>query len=117
MRSFKDYILLFLKGIGMGAADVIPGVSGGTIAFITGIYEELLRSINSFDDKAFMLLFSFKLKGFWNRINGGFLFPLVAGVLTSAMTLAKTITFLLDKHPIQIWSFFFGLIIIKPQYN
>ena len=113
MRSFKDYFLLFLKGIGMGSADVVPGVSGGTIAFITGIYEELLSSINSFDAKAFRLLFSFKIKEFWIRVNGSFLLPLVAGILLSAMTLAKIITFLLDKHPIQIWSFFFGLIIIS----
>lgn len=113
MRSFKDYFLLFLKGIGMGSADVVPGVSGGTIAFITGIYEELLSSINSFDAKAFRLLFSFKIKEFWIKVNGSFLLPLVAGILLSAMTLAKIITFLLDKHPIQIWSFFFGLIIIS----
>ncbi|MDW3210969.1 MAG: DUF368 domain-containing protein [Reichenbachiella sp.] len=113
MRSFRDYFLLFLKGIGMGSADVVPGVSGGTIAFITGIYEELLNSINSFDAEAFRLLFSFKLKEFWSKINGSFLLPLVSGILLSAVSLAKIITFLLDKHPIQIWSFFFGLIIIS----
>lgn len=113
MRTFKDYFLLFFKGIGMGSADVVPGVSGGTIAFITGIYEELLNSINSFDAEAFRLLFSFKIKEFWKKINGAFLLPLVLGILLSALTLAKIITFLLDKHPIQIWSFFFGLIIIS----
>lgn len=113
MRSFKDYILLFLKGIGMGSADVVPGVSGGTIAFITGIYEELLDSINSFDADAFKLLFSFKIKEFWQKINGSFLLPLVLGIVLSAMTLAKIISYLLDQHPIQIWSFFFGLIIIS----
>ena len=113
MRSFKDYLLLFLKGFGMGSADVVPGVSGGTIAFITGIYEELLDSINSFDAEAFRLLFSFKLREFWTKVNGAFLLPLVTGILISALSLAKLITFLLDKHPIQIWSFFFGLIIIS----
>ncbi|MEP2025519.1 MAG: DUF368 domain-containing protein [Reichenbachiella sp.] len=113
MRTFKDYFLLFLKGMGMGSADVVPGVSGGTIAFITGIYEELLHSINSFDPQAFKLLFSLKFKEFWIKINGAFLLPLVAGIVLSALTLAKIITFLLDKHPIQIWSFFFGLIIIS----
>lgn len=113
MRSFKDYFLLFLKGMGMGSADVVPGVSGGTIAFITGIYEELLSSINSFDAEAFRLLFSFKIRDFWTKVNGSFLFPLVMGIVLSAMTLAKIISFLLDKHPIQIWSFFFGLIIIS----
>lgn len=106
-------MLLFLKGIGMGSADVVPGVSGGTIAFITGIYEELLNSINSFDAQAFRLLFSLKIKEFWTKVNGAFLLPLVIGILLSAMTLAKIITFLLDEHPIQIWSFFFGLIIIS----
>ena len=97
----------------MGSADVVPGVSGGTIAFITGIYEELLDSINSFDAEAFRLLFSFKLREFWTKVNGAFLLPLVTGILISALSLAKLITFLLDKHPIQIWSFFFGLIIIS----
>lgn len=97
----------------MGSADVVPGVSGGTIAFITGIYEELLYSINSFDAEAFRLLFSFKLKNFWKKINGGFLLPLVSGILLSAITLAKAITFFLEEHPIQLWSFFFGLIIIS----
>lgn len=97
----------------MGSADVVPGVSGGTIAFITGIYEELLDSINSFDTQAFKLLFSFRLRDFWKKINGGFLLPLVTGILLSAMSLAKIITFLLEEHPIQIWSFFFGLIIIS----
>ncbi|UXX78139.1 DUF368 domain-containing protein [Reichenbachiella carrageenanivorans] len=113
MRTFKDYILLFLKGIGMGSADVVPGVSGGTIAFITGIYEELLNSINSFDAEAFRLLFSLKFKNFWAKINGGFLLPLVSGILLSAITLAKIITYFLEEHPIQLWSFFFGLIIIS----
>lgn len=113
MRSPKDFILLFLKGIGMGSADVVPGVSGGTIALITGIYEELLTSINSFDAQAFRLLFTLKFREFWIKINGGFLLPLVSGILLSALSLAKLITYLLDQHPIQIWSFFFGLIIIS----
>lgn len=113
MRSLKDYLLLFLKGIGMGGADVVPGVSGGTIAFITGIYEELLQSINSFDAEAFRLLFSFKLPQFWKHVNGNFLLALVSGILVSVFTLAKLISFLLENHPIQLWSFFFGLIIIS----
>lgn len=97
----------------MGSADVVPGVSGGTIAFITGIYEELLTSINSFDTQAFKLLFTFKIREVWIKVNGGFLAPLVSGILLSAFSLAKLITYLLDQHPIQIWSFFFGLVIIS----
>jgi len=113
MRTGKDYLLLFLKGMGMGSADVVPGVSGGTIAFITGIYEELLHSINQFDAKAFGHLFSLKLKEFWQHINGNFLVTLVAGILLSVFSLAKLIIHLLETSPIQLWSFFFGLIIIS----
>jgi len=113
MRTGKDYLLLFLKGIGMGSADVVPGVSGGTIAFITGIYEELLYSINQFDAKAFRLLFSLNLKKFWQHINGKFLSTLISGILMSVFSLAKLITHLLETSPIQLWSFFFGLIIIS----
>ncbi|PIB37492.1 DUF368 domain-containing protein [Reichenbachiella sp. 5M10] len=113
MKSPKDYLLLFLKGMGMGSADVVPGVSGGTIAFITGIYEELLQSINSFDLTAFQLLTSFKLKDFWKHVNGSFLLPLLGGILLSVVTLAKIISQFLDSHPIELWSFFFGLIIIS----
>lgn len=97
----------------MGSADVVPGVSGGTIAFITGIYEELLDSINSFDGEAFKLLFSFRLSEFWKQINGSFLLPLLTGILLSVFTLAQLIAYLLESHPIQLWSFFFGLIIIS----
>ncbi|MFY0627537.1 MAG: DUF368 domain-containing protein [Reichenbachiella sp.] len=113
MKSLKDSALLFLKGIGMGSADVVPGVSGGTIAFITGIYEELLSSISSFDKEAFFHLSKLELKEFWKHINGSFLLPLVLGILVSVFSLAKIIAFLLDNYPIQVWSFFFGLIIIS----
>ncbi|MGL1885061.1 MAG: DUF368 domain-containing protein [Reichenbachiella sp.] len=113
MKSLKESLLLFFKGVGMGSADIIPGVSGGTIALITGIYGELLDSINSFDFNALKLLATFKLKDFWNHINGSFLFPLFAGIGLSVVTLAKVLSFVLENHPIQIWSFFFGLIIIS----
>lgn len=113
MKSIKDQLLLFLKGMGMGSADVVPGVSGGTIAFITGIYEELLRSIGSFDLKAVKLLFSFKIKELWKHINGAFLLPLLLGILVSIITLARIISHLLETQPIMIWSFFFGLVIIS----
>jgi len=113
MRSFKDYFLLFLKGIGMGSTDVVPGVSGGTIAFITGIYEELLNCINSFDQKAFKYLKKGEFKKLWSHVNGSFLLPLFSGIIVSALSLAHLIDHLLEEKPVQLWSFFFGLIIIS----
>lgn len=113
MRKFTDYALLMLKGIAMGAADIVPGVSGGTIAFITGIYQELINSIKSADITALKLLFSFRLMDFWRHINGNFLFTLLLGIAISIFSFASLITFLLANHPIQVWSFFFGLIIIS----
>lgn len=103
--------MLFVKGMAMGAADVVPGVSGGTIAFISGIYEELIRTIKSADLQALKLLFGFKLKEFWEHINGSFLMPLLFGIVVSIISLAKGITYLLENQPVLIWSFFFGLII------
>ncbi|MBX2969737.1 MAG: DUF368 domain-containing protein [Cyclobacteriaceae bacterium] len=113
MRRAKDYILLYLKGIAMGGADVIPGVSGGTVAFITGIYEELLHSIRSVDVEALKLLRTFRFSDFWKKINGTFLIVLFAGIFTSLLSLAKLMTWLLANYPIHIWSFFFGLILIS----
>lgn len=99
--------------MGMGAADVVPGVSGGTIAFITGIYEELLISIKSIDKTAIQTLFRFELATFWKTINGNFLLAVLLGIATSILSLAKLVTSLLESHPIHIWSFFFGLILIS----
>lgn len=110
-RTFKDYLLLFLKGLGMGSADVVPGVSGGTIAFITGIYEELLASIRSVDGQAIGLLLKFKVADFWQKINGNFLAAVFGGIIIAVLSLAKLLTFLLASYPIQLWSFFFGLIV------
>ncbi len=110
-RTFKDYLLLFFKGIGMGSADVVPGVSGGTIAFITGIYEELLNSIRSVDGQAIGLLLKFKIADFWQKINGNFLAAVFAGVIVAVFSLSKVLTYLLANFPIQLWSFFFGLIV------
>ncbi len=111
MKAKRNYLMLVLKGIGMGAADVIPGVSGGTIAFITGIYEELIGSIRSFDLAALQKLLKLDLKGLWSHINGGFLFSVLAGIGLSIFSLAKVMKYLLETHPIFVWSFFFGLII------
>jgi putative membrane protein len=97
----------------MGAADVVPGVSGGTVAFITGIYEELIGSLKSFDIDSIRLLTKFKIVEFWKKINGSFLIILLSGIVTSLISLARLMTYLLDNHPILIWSFFFGLILVS----
>lgn len=110
-RTLKDYAMLVLKGIGMGAADVVPGVSGGTIAFIIGIYEELLDSIKSINANSLRLLFTLRIKEFWKAINANFLLSVVGGIAISVFSLAKLITYLLDNHPVLVWSFFFGLVL------
>ena len=102
---------IFLRGMAMGAADIVPGVSGGTIAFITGIYFRLLEAISAAPVAFFRHLVRGDLLGFWRAIDGVFLTSLLAGVLTSIASLASVITWLLDHHPILIWSFFFGLIV------
>lgn len=111
MRSAKEYLFLVLKGMGMGAADVVPGVSGGTIAFITGIYEELIETINRVNFATIQILFKAGIKPFWKALNGNFLIGLFAGIFISIVSLAKLITYLLETHPIAIWSFFFGLVL------
>src|SRR6056297_2452018 len=115
-RSLSSYLILILKGMGMGAADVVPGVSGGTIAFITGIYEELVFSIKSINLQAVKLFFSGKFAEFWKHINGTFLLSVVLGIGISVFSLAKLLEFLLNQFPILIWSFFFGLIIASAIY-
>ncbi|MDR3250045.1 MAG: DUF368 domain-containing protein, partial [Tannerella sp.] len=110
-RNIKDYSLLILKGMGMGAADVVPGVSGGTIAFIVGIYEELIDSIKSVNLSSLKLFFAFKWNLFWKAINGNFLVSIVLGIGISVFSLAKLITFLLTEYPIPVWAFFFGLVL------
>lgn len=111
MRNFKDYSILVLKGMGMGASDVVPGVSGGTIAFITGIYEELIDSIKSINLDALRSLFKFRFNEFWKKINGNFLLAVFSGILISVFTLANLLEYLLINHPVYIWSFFFGLVV------
>jgi putative membrane protein len=113
MNRVKDKLLLFIKGVGMGAADVVPGVSGGSIALVTKIYQELLDSIKSIDLDALRLLSSFRLKEFWQHVNGSFLLTLLLGILTSIFSLSKLITYLMTNHPIPLWSFFCGLILIS----
>lgn len=115
-RNLKDYGLLVLKGMGMGAADVVPGVSGGTIAFIVGIYEELIDSIKSINASSLKLLFTGKIGAFWRAINGSFLLSIVAGIGISIFSLAKLITYLLVYHPILVWAFFFGLVLASTWF-
>ena len=111
MKGLLKYIGIAVKGACMGAADVIPGVSGGTIAFIMGIYNQFVGSIASINAEAVKLLFSGKLKAFWKHINGNFLLALVLGIGTSVVALAGLMQMLLTEHPIQTWAFFFGLIV------
>lgn len=115
-RKTKSYLLLTLKGMGMGAADVVPGVSGGTIAFIAGIYEELVNSIKSINLNALKLFFSGKFAAFWKAINGNFLLAVVLGIGISIFSLAKGLEYLLHHYPILVWSFFFGLILASAIY-
>lgn len=115
-RSIKDYILIVLKGMAMGASDVVPGVSGGTIAFITGIYDELITSIKSIGAHSVSLLFKGRIKEFWKAINGNFLTALVIGIAISVFSLAKLITYLLINEPVLVWSFFFGLVLASSWF-
>ena len=103
-------VQLFLKGMAMGAADVVPGVSGGTIAFITGIYEELIGSISNINKHTLTLLFKGEFRELWRSVNGTFLIVLFGGIFTSILTLASVLTYSLEHHPILTWSFFFGLV-------
>ena len=108
-RSLKDYFIVGLKGMGMGAADIVPGVSGGTIALITGVYEELLSSLKGLTPAALLSLRD-GVPAFWARINGSFLLALFTGVLLSIKTLATGVSWALEHHPLLVWGGFSGLI-------
>lgn len=110
-KKISDYLIVSLKGLAMGAADVVPGVSGGTIAFISGIYQELIDSINKINLKTLKNCKKVGFKKTWNEINGNFLFSLALGIGISILTLSKVITHLLENKPIHVWSFFFGLVL------
>ncbi|APQ18411.1 DUF368 domain-containing protein [Maribacter hydrothermalis] len=110
-RNSKDYIFISLKGMAMGIAELVPGVSGGTIAFVTGIYEEFISSINNVNLETLKLLKQEGFKKFWKKLNGNFLLALVIGMMISIFSLSKVIAWLLDDHPIITWSFFFGLVL------
>ena len=114
-RTIKDYLLIGLKGMAMGAADIVPGVSGGTIALIAGIYEEFLDSLKSFSSALFVLK-NDGIKATWEHLNGNFLLALFGGIAISLVSLVKFIKYALVEHPIILWSFFFGLIIASVYF-
>lgn len=115
-RKLKDYAFLTLKGMAMGAADVVPGVSGGTIAFIVGIYDELINSIKSINGESLKLFFTGKWIAFCKQINAAFLFSIILGIGISIFSLAKVITWLLTDHPVLVWAFFFGLVLASTWF-
>jgi len=114
--SIKEAIVLFFKGIGMGAANVIPGVSGGTIALITGIFERLINAIKSFNLKALKLLFQFKIKEFLEYIDFWFLVSVFMGVGVAIISVAKLFEYLFEYYPVYIWAFFFGLVLASVYF-
>ncbi|AFU67456.1 hypothetical protein P700755_000433 [Psychroflexus torquis ATCC 700755] len=109
-RNLKSYITISLKGLAMGAADVVPGVSGGTIAFITGIYEELVTTIANVDISLFKTWRQNGFAAMWAHLNGGFIIALLTGIFISIFTVMQLTNYLLDTYPIVVWSFFFGLV-------
>lgn len=110
-RSIKDYLIILVKGLCMGAADVVPGVSGGTIAFITGIYDEWLDSLKRCTPAVLLMLKKEGLAKTWSYINGNFLLALFGGILISLKTLAAIVLIAMETYPIQVWAFFTGLVL------
>lgn len=110
-RRLLDYAVISLKGIAMGAADAVPGVSGGTIAFISGIYEELIKTISGVNLSLFKTLKKEGFSAFWAQLNGNFIVALLSGIIISYVSFMRLAKYLIENHPILIWSFFFGLIV------
>jgi len=115
-RGLKDYLLLFFKGMAMGAVELVPGVSGGSIALITGIYQEFLGSINGFSLSALKKWPKEGFTAFWKNINGSFLVVLFAGMLSSIFSFARLLEWAINNEPVSIWSFFFGLLLASIVY-
>ena len=116
MSNWRHHIVLFFKGLAMGAADVVPGVSGGTIAFISGIYSELINTIKSINMQALKILRHQGVLAAWEHINGAFIMVLLGGILTSLFSLARIMHYLLDTYPLPLWAFFTGLIVGSVAY-
>ena len=113
VNSVMYSLFLFLKGFAMGIADIIPGVSGGTIAFITGVYDDLIDSVSSVNKELFKKLFKFQFKEVLFHVNASFLAPLLCGIATAILTMSRVVHFCLEHYPTQTWALFFGLIQIK----
>lgn len=111
--AWRAHALVYCKGLVMGAADIVPGVSGGTMAFITGIYERLIDALKAIGPATLVKCRHEGIGAAWARIDGTFLLFLLAGVGTSIVGLAGVITYLLHTYPIELWSFFFGLIVVS----
>lgn len=112
-RRFKDYFIISLKGLAMGAADAVPGVSGGTIAFISGIYEELISTISNVNLSLLTTLRKQGFQAFWKQLNGNFILALGIGIVVSFVSFMRLAKYLIEQYPILIWSFFFGLIVVS----
>ncbi len=108
-----NHLIIYLKGMLMGISDLVPGVSGGTIALITGIYQRLINSIAAVNFDNLKLLFSGQIKTAWQQVNGWFLVAVFAGILSAIFLFANLITYLLESHAVLTWSFFFGLIFVS----
>ncbi|WP_299251269.1 DUF368 domain-containing protein [uncultured Lacinutrix sp.] len=115
-RTFKDKLFLILKGLGMGAANKVPGVSGGVVAFVAGFYEEFIHSLKRVNITAFKLLFSGRFKAFFNYINGRFLSLLFLGMLVSYFSVSKILDYFIKHYELYVWSIFFGMIIGSIYY-
>ncbi len=114
--NIKNYLPIFLKGMAMGIAEIIPGVSGGTIAFITGIYERFIGALQAFDLSLFKTLKNDGIKGAWEKIDGNFLVALAGGMFVSIVLFVKIVTHLIETQPVLLWAFFFGLIAASAIY-
>lgn len=112
-RRLLDYLVISLKGVAMGAADAVPGVSGGTIAFISGIYEELITTISNVNLSLLKTLRNDGFNAFWKQVNGNFILALLTGIIISFISFMRLAKYLIEQHPVLIWSFFFGLIVVS----
>lgn len=115
-RTFTDKVLLFVKGVAMGAANKVPGVSGGTVAFVTGFYEELIYSLQKINRKALMLLINRRFRGFYQYVNGRFLLLVFAGSTFSYFSVSKVLDYFLNHFELLVWSLFFGMILGSIYY-
>ena len=115
-RTFKDRLFLVIKGLGMGAANKVPGVSGGVVAFVAGFYEEFIYSLQRVNKTAFKLLLNGRFNSFYHYINGRFLVLLFSGMIISYFSVSKILDYFLQNHELYVWSLFFGMILGSIYY-